>query len=247
MDRDKRKFKRVTYKGAKVLCFGADENRGANPYNYATHLVDVSLGGACVLSVGRLRPDARMILDVFFQQHQGGFRVPAVVRWSREVTHQGKQLYMSGLEFAARPEFTGRALDAVLGRAGAGIETKLRPAKPNRRKSDRVKVDVAEIECVPAGLLAGLGLASNVAKSLLDLSESGARFVSKKPLEAGKRFRLRVRIPRIGSALRMAAVVRWCREDKKDRYLIGVEFEDVPEESRVILRSLEKWFSRSKE
>ncbi|MBI2900410.1 MAG: PilZ domain-containing protein [Planctomycetes bacterium] len=244
MDKDKRRHARTPYKGANVVCYSPDDSRGGNPYNFATHVVDVSLGGVCVLSVGRLRTDIRLIVDIFFQQHRGGLKAPVVVRWSREVAHKGRTLYMTGLEFLRRPDFTGLALDAVLGRQPPGPETRILPAKPDRRREARVRVGVSEIVCVPAGLLASLGLAGNVAKSLLDLSSEGARFSTRKPLAPGQAVRLRVRIPRVGEVLTMLARVRWCRPDERarGRHVVGVRFEKVPAKSRGILGALERWF-----
>ncbi|GEM_PF-2380530 len=245
---DKRRYRRVAYKGAKILCYSPEEARGAHPYNFATHLVDVSPVGACILSVGRLRPKVHMIVDIFFTQHQGGFRVPALVRWSKEVEHRGQALFMTGLEFLSKPDYSGRALDAVLGHEPPGPETKMRSARENRRRVARVRVDVAEIVCVPSGLLAGLGMRRNLARSLLDLSQHGARFVSRRILSPGRLVKLSLRIPRLGDVFKIVGRVRWCRPDptsgRGERHIVGVEFEEVPEKHRALLHGLDQWFGR---
>jgi hypothetical protein len=242
---ERRKGNRTVYKGAKVACFSAEHQSQHDSYNFASHLVDVGLGGMCILSVGRLRDGVRMNVDIFFPQHQGGLKAIAKVKWSREIDYRGKTLFMTGLEFVGRPEFTGRALDAVRGREHR-IETTVRMARFERRRHERHRVAIAEITCMPSGLLASLGLARNPARSLIDLSRSGAQVSVNKPLETGEYVRVRIRIPRVGDILTMTGRVQWCHADsrapKKDRWVVGIAFRDVPAKSREILDGLRQWF-----
>lgn len=243
---EKRKHARQVYKGAKVLCYSSEDPRGANPYNFATHLVDVGLGGVCILSVGRLRPEIKMIVDIFFQQYAGGLKAPARVCWSKEVEHKGKMLFMTGLEFLTKPEFTGRALDAVLGRDSKRLETVVRQKPVNRRIARRVRVDATEITVTPNGLLAGM-FGSNIGRSVIDLSSTGARISTKESLQIGQPVRLKVRIPRVGDIVSAKGVVRWCVVDpyasKKDRYFAGIKFTEVDAASKSILSGLERYYS----
>lgn len=243
---EKRKHVRQLQKGAKVLCYSTEDPRGANPYNFATHLVDVSPAGVCILSVGRLRSEIKMVVDIFFQQYAGGLKATARVCWSKEVEHKGKMLFMTGLEFLGKPEFTGRALDAVLGRDSKRLETVVRQKPVNRRRALRVKVDATDVVVTPNGLLAGL-MGSNIGRSVIDLSTTGARISTKEALEPGQKVRLKVRVPRVGDIVTVKGEVRWCVADpyasKKDRYFAGIRFTDVDAASQSVLAGLGRFYS----
>lgn len=243
---DQRKHARISIRAASVFCRRPWEKPGPDGRNLAAHLVDVCLGGACILSPEALPAGARLEFEVHFSQYQGGLKAPAVVKWSRGADHSGRRLYLTGLAFSRAPELTGRGLDSVLGQKPSGVATRILHGRANRRKSSRVHPGASKIVCVPAGLLAGLGLARNTAKSLVDLSQRGARFSSRALMAPGQRVMLKVRIPSLGDLIEVAGRVRWCRTEpgSKPPHHVGVEFENVSAKSRTLLEGLDRWLRR---
>ncbi len=109
---EKRKYPRTVFRGANVLCTATDQP-AVPSHNVATHLVDVSLSGACIISVNPLRPGILMNLQIRVPDRDASVKVQARVKWSRSVQHRGRLYDMSGFDFAHRPEITGRDAEAL--------------------------------------------------------------------------------------------------------------------------------------
>ena len=81
---EKRKHPRIPHPSAEVICYGTefDGLDLGNVYNLASKLVDVGLGGVCIISKGKLRTGIRVRLDVTFPSYPARLRGVGVVRWA---------------------------------------------------------------------------------------------------------------------------------------------------------------------
>lgn len=99
-----------------------------------------------------------------------------------------------------------------------------------RRKNTRAHVSFP-VEC---SLLTGKGYFYTVSK---DLSLGGARIISNEFLLKDNQLRLNINF--IDKVMDVKAKVVWCNKERTvDRYSAGLEFVDVPEESRKYLNSI---------
>ena len=125
---------------------------------------------------------------------------------------------------AATNDLIKRLIDAGLSftqMTQAKAETKsTAKAQANRRVAPRRNAR-GRVECRPGS--AGQG--SNVAKSLLDISETGARLLLRQSIEPGRRVELRLHGWGHVSPLAVVAQVIWCEPAKDGMFRIGVRFE----------------------
>src|SRR5262245_41877776 len=103
---EKRRHARTVVREATILCTTKD-GPSMEISNAASHLVDVSPAGACVISPLPLRAGTLMNVEVVFPQIDTRMRCQARVKWTREVHHRGRIHNMSGLDFTTEPKYVG--------------------------------------------------------------------------------------------------------------------------------------------
>jgi hypothetical protein len=228
--------------GFLITCVGAEFlGRASDHYNLATKLLDLSSRGLCLVSVGRLRPGLPVTVDVHVPGDGSRFRARAAVRWSETLEDKGRTAHVAGLEFDKVLEARGATFEFISGwmshRAAAGTDA--------QRRSKRFIPRDAAVACFPRGFLRLLGVRSNAALALRNLSRAGAQIVSDRKLRRGQRVELRLEFRQPRATCEIRGVVRWCRRDTmslKRRWHAGIEFGALLEDDLALLRALERIF-----
>jgi hypothetical protein len=221
--------------GYVITCYGAEhENSPRERVNLATRLLNVSTRGAQIATRGRLRERLGVIFEIELPGSRERFRAKAVVRWSKSVEAGGRTMNVAGLQF----------MSTIKGRAELKPATP-RPGAEPRRGNKRFFPREVEIVCLPRGVLKSLGLASNAAKHLKDLSLGGAQVVSNRKLSPGRRVELRLKFTKPKLVVEIEGTVKWCRRDTlsvEPRWLAGVRFNYMPDDSEINLKAIERAF-----
>jgi hypothetical protein len=103
-----------------------------------------------------------------------------------------------------------------------------------------------EIDLIPAGFAAWLGVASNAARSVKDLSQGGIQIISRRPLETEQRVTVRLAFQHPPSLIEAEGKVRWCARDTmsvEKRWFVGIVFGRVSEKSSMDLNRIERFFT----
>lgn len=239
MGQERRRHHRISAKEAEVACTSPGYAKpGTESYNLAVRLLDTSASGACLVTKGRLREGIPVIVGIIFPSQHARVMSKAFVRWSTTVESKGRTAHVAGLEFERPIASLGPRGDAAKG-AAAG-----KNGEPQRRHK-RFVPDQVDIVCLPPGLLAKLGVKSNAAKGLKDLSLGGAQIVSTEKLKPGDRVDLMLQFNFPKTTIRAVGVVRWCRRDTlslEPRWNVGVIFQDMDSNSTGRLRTVEAVF-----
>jgi hypothetical protein len=96
------------------------------------------------------------------------------------------------------------------------------PSARNRRL-DRRRMPRGRIQV--ACLKGTLGLGRNVARQLLDLSETGARLIVVSQLQFGQEVELTVQSRGHGRLIKRAAAVMWCAPIQDGEWQVGIRFQ----------------------
>ena len=92
----------------------------------------------------------------------------------------------------------------------------------NRRRSIRRRPRGKVRVCCYKG---SFDLGHNLAVSLLDLSDIGARLIVKAELKPGQEVFLIVEVPHYIHPVRLPATVVWCRPESEGTFCIGADFQ----------------------
>ena len=101
------------------------------------------------------------------------------------------------------------------------------------------------LTAVPRGFWSAIGLGSNAALLLRDLSLGGAQVVSSVRLAPRSRVDLEIEIVRPAARIRGAAEVLWCRRDTLSlapRWNAGLAFRGLSPADSLELRQLDRYF-----
>jgi hypothetical protein len=214
--------------------------RPGGGHNLAQRLLDVSSGGACLVTVGRLRDRVPLILDIHVPQALARFKARASVRWSETLERRGRTAHVAGLRIERVLESYGDRLSFLGGRRDPAPPP---PVEPQRRFKRFYPKD-ARVSCEPLGLAQLLGIRREVALHLKDLSQGGAQVVCSRRLAPGRRVNLRLEIPAARTALSAEAQVRWCRRDTlslESRWNAGLIFKRMSPEDEDTLKALDRF------
>lgn len=74
--------------------------------NFARRLINLSLGGACIETSGRLRPDVKLSVEVRFDELGGILRSDSRIVWVDSRTEGGLEIHRAGLRFVGTLEAT---------------------------------------------------------------------------------------------------------------------------------------------
>jgi c-di-GMP-binding flagellar brake protein YcgR len=238
---ERRKFPRVKPEAMfRVQCYSAEF--AENPLhrnNMAVRCLDLSPGGACIVTPGRLRVGASMVISVDIPDTATRFRGKAVVRWSQSVEKQGREAHVAGMQILEVTECQGERVAFL----GAHFQKAL-PAD-GRQKHRRVLVNEAEVLCSTAGLMGALGLSGNIAKSLLDLSEGGCKLILEKKVEVGQKVKVQFAFKHPALKVASDGIVRRCDRDTMSlapKYETGIEFQNMSNDDAGHLRVILKAF-----
>src|SRR5262249_1258998 len=101
------------------------------------------------------------------------------------------------------------------------------------------------IVCLPVGLLTTLGVKSNSARGLKNLSLGGAQIVSTEKMKTGERVDLMLQFNYPRTSVRAVGVVRSSKRDTvslEPRWNVGVVFKEMDPNSEGRLRTVEAVF-----
>src|SRR5262245_50589821 len=82
--------------------------------NLALRCLDLSTGGACIITPGRLRVGAALVLSVDIPDTATRFLGKGVVRWSQSLEKQGREAHVAGMQILEVKECQGEKV-AFLG------------------------------------------------------------------------------------------------------------------------------------
>lgn len=233
---ERRRNQRIPAKEAQVACTSAGFAKpGSASYNLAVRLLDTSATGACLVTKGRLREGIPVVVGIIFPSQNARVMSKAVVRWSTTVESKGRTAHVAGIQFE-------NPIDSLGPKRAAKGGTK--NGEPQRRHK-RFTPEKVDIVCVPPGLLTKLGVKSNAAKGLKNLSLGGAQIICNEKLKMGDRVDLMLQFNYPRTSVRAVGVVRWCRRDTlslEPRWNVGVIFKDMDQGSEGRLRTVEAVF-----
>lgn len=119
--------------------------------------------------------------------------------------------------------------------------------KPSdRRKHHRFEIDDCQATLYKEGLLTVIGVGkSNRARSALDLSEGGVRFLTHERLTVGAKVKIVIEMERYKDQIEASGEVRWCYQSGKsaDDFYAGVEFLDLPSAEKRKIAMMRDWFT----
>jgi hypothetical protein len=218
----------------RIQCYTADfvENP-LHRTNLALRCLDLSARGACIVTPGRLRVGAPIVVSIDVPDTATRFRGKAVVRWSQSVEKQGREAHVAGMEILEVLESDGERVAFLSG----GARTLL-PAQ-DRQKHRRALVSEAEVTCTVSGLMGSLGLSRNVAKSLVDISESGCKLILEKKVEPGHHVKLHFNFKHPALKVDTEGIIQRCDRDTLQlapKYDTEVEFQNMGNEDAAHLR-----------
>jgi hypothetical protein len=221
-------------KEAKIACASEEWIApGSDMFNLAVRLLDTSASGACLLTKGRLRAGIPVTVGIVLP-NETKVLSKAVVRWATTVESKGRVAHVAGLEFEKPVADLAPSLP------------RLAPSEEPNRRHKRFVPDKVELVCLPPGILSKIGVRSNAAKALKDLSLGGAQIVSSEKYKTGDRIDLMLTFAFPKTSLRATGVVKWCRRDTislEPRWNVGVVFKDMDPSAQSRLRTVEAVFA----
>lgn len=231
------------------------ENAGRHDerYNLAARILDISTKGACLVTFEKLPKGAPMAVELFIPGKGLRFGSKATVQWAASLNGEGLRTHVAGLAFeklfkAERFVRGDKTRDELPVEPEEGPPTSralpTRGPEPQRNHKRFSPADVT-LTALPRGFFRSIGLGSNTARRLKDLSRGGAQISCATRLKAGQRIDLHLDFKKNNLTLEIEAVVRWCKRDVtslEPRYLAGVSFEDLPEGTARQLRTIEGLF-----
>ena len=115
----------------------------AGGVNFAKRLINVGLGGVCVETTGRLRPDVKLYVEVKFEAFVGAIRAQAQVIWTKTDAQGPVETHLMGLRFV-QPEISSTVRDFFEGdRASLIMTRKQAEYEELKAKSEKRKLDAA--------------------------------------------------------------------------------------------------------
>jgi len=241
MHAERRKCSRIKPDhGIVCTCTSAEySGHSRSPYNLATRLLDVSPRGACLVTPGRLRERATLIVDISVPQKLARFKARAVVSWSTTLERAGRTAHVAGLRFERVLESYGDRFSFL-----GGLPVAPAPARTRepRRRFKRFAPGHARVACAPRSFWNILGIRTNPALRLQDLSRGGAQIVCSRRLKPGRTVDLTLSVDPPRVTVVAEAAVRWCRRDTRSlesRWLAGLVFQRIRPEQEEQLKALD--------
>lgn len=239
MSTERRRHDRTSAKDAHIACTSGEFARpGSDSYNLAVRLLDTSASGACIVTKGRLREGIKVMVGVILPRKGTKVMSRAVVRWSTTVESRGRTAHVAGLQF-------DRPVTELAPAKAPPTESEILRSKEPQRRHRRFSPEKVEIVCLPRGILRKLGVKSNSARSLKNVSLGGAQIVCSQRLSPGERVDLTLQFRYPATSVTAEGIVRWCRRDTmslEPRWNVGVVFKQMDSTSNGRLRTVEAVF-----
>lgn len=113
--RERRAHRRYAPDNVRLYCGSGDLEERLTAANYAKRLLNLSLHGACLQTTGRLRPGAKLKIEMRLNDLNGTLRSEARIVWADTVTEDGKESHRAGVRFVGRTEMTNAVRDFLKG------------------------------------------------------------------------------------------------------------------------------------
>jgi hypothetical protein len=204
--------------------------------NVAVKLIDVCDKGAGLVTTGRLRAGADLVVRIFIEGTDDLYAAKAIVRWAETWSRNGKEADVAGIEFMQVQEIRGSRFRSMASWA-VGLPT---TRADDKRQQKRRLLETSQVRCAVAGLFNALGMSPNLATGLLDLSEGGCQVMATKKLEAGAKVRLTLAFQNPTVEINASGEVRWAKCDTlslEPKYTTGISFGKLShdEEGRLMM------------
>lgn len=241
MGPERRRHDRVARKDESIAVTSAEfAKAGSGTYNLAVKLLDTSASGACLVTKGRLREGIPVVVGIMLPRHGTRVMCKATVRWATTVESKGRTAHVAGLQFDRNVSELGPTIP----RPSPASSATMKSEEPQRRHP-RFTPEQVEIVCLPRGILRKLGVKSNSARSLKNVSLGGAQIVTSEKLKPGELVDLTLQFRYPATTVAAEGIVRWCRRDTlslEPRWLVGVVFKRMGPDSGGRLRTVEAVF-----
>ncbi len=242
--KERRKYPRVrAASGAVADCRSEELASTADLHNLAIRVLDLCPKGACIVTTARLREGLPVRLEVSIPGESAKLRVHAEVRWSTSLgSEAGPEhvAHVAGLRFRKVQEAKGKAFQEM-----EREQTGVRKKDPRRRHRRFAPKDV-RVDCLPVGFMTWLGVSSNLARGVKDLSQGGIQISSRRPLEPGSRVNVRLGFQQPPASVEVEGRVRWCERDTMTlpkTWFVGIVFGRISEKSAMDLDRVERFFT----
>ena len=142
--KERRRHQRLPPDNIRVRVINGQFDDVGGTVNLAKRLVNVSLGGVCIETTGRLRPDVKLNVELKFDAFNGALRSQTQVIWTETVNSGPSETHLMGLRFiqpeissAVRDFFEGDRATLIMNRRQ--IEYEQLKANSEKRKLDAAR------------------------------------------------------------------------------------------------------------
>jgi PilZ domain-containing protein len=156
--RERRRHERMALDNVRVRVSNAQFDDVGGGVNFAKRLINVSMGGVCIETSGRLRPDVKLFVEVKFEAFVGAIRTQAQVIWANTVARGGVETHLMGLKFI-QPEISSTVRDFFEGDRATLIMTRKQAeyevlkSNSEKRKLEAVRKPWSKPKKTVAGIL----------------------------------------------------------------------------------------------
>lgn len=244
MDRERRQYSRTKPgAGYRIDCYSTDFRReGSSRHSLAIKFIDFSSKGACIVTPGRLRRGITLMVQVRHVEDRSRFKGKAVVRWSETLRRNGKEAHIAGLEFTDVLEARGERMTFLRQWArGLGLIT----PDEIRRKRKRAVLEKARVQMTPSSVMKAVGLPSNAAWCVVDLSESKVHLVANRRMKPGRAVSLKIQFGLPAVTVRAEGTVTYSERNLlslEPRYPTEIKLTKLSDDDAARLRLVLKSF-----
>lgn len=213
--------------------------------NIGDSILDISPGGARLKLTQPLARGESVTIELKDPRSGESFRARGQVRWSASRSGNGSGGHFVGIQFSEVYTPVGQREKFTLGVIAKPPELAAAPRAVEKRVALRFAIDDYVVTCVRQGTLSTEGLKRNLARTVVDVSRTGAQLSVSEPLEAGSLVRFTLHLNQFADALEAPGEIRWCRPDGA-YYRAGLRFVNIPEDKKKMVDFMTKWFTRQK-
>ncbi len=139
---ERRRRRRLVLDKVRVRCVSGDFDDLSGDVNFARRLINVGLGGACIETTGRLRPDVKLTLEIRFDDIGSALRSKAQIIWVDTLTQGAAEEHRAGLRFIG-PELTQPVRELLEGGQAAEIAARRRDEHAALKKQSESRKEEA--------------------------------------------------------------------------------------------------------
>jgi hypothetical protein len=112
---ERRRYPRINPPNLKVWLVSGEFEELYTTVNFCRRLYNLSMGGICVETTGRLRPDVKMCVEVRFDDLHSSLKSEAKIVWVHTATQGATEVHKAGLKFVGTPEITKPVREFLMG------------------------------------------------------------------------------------------------------------------------------------